>query len=58
MNGFACMFGADFPALFASAAMPKTPEPMDYCDVCHEPRGDECACQHEYRREHDAGAER
>ncbi len=28
------------------------------CDVCHEPLADECACQDEYRSEHDSGAER
>ena len=30
-------------------------EVVDDCDVCHEPLADGCACQDEYRREHDSG---
>ena len=31
---------------------------QDDCDICHEPLADECACQNEFRREHDSGAAR
>jgi hypothetical protein len=28
------------------------------CDVYHEPLADDCACQNEYRSEHDSRSER
>lgn len=31
-----------------------TDSPIECCDVCHEPVDDGCACQDEYRREHDS----
>lgn len=31
---------------------------VNFCDVCNEPLGDNCACQNEYAREHDSRSER